>query len=672
MFRLVAAAGLLVALAFSFPASGQHRCGAHVISERSLQDPVISARRAALRQAADNWLKNHPQRSSQTVLTIPTVFHIMHDDGPENLSKAQILDQMRIINEDFRRLNADTTNTPLPFQAVAADCQIEFRLAQIDPDGNCTDGIVRVKTSGTVNAVDDIKDLSTWDNEKYLNVWVVKSIYNFTGSQGIILGYAYYPGSAPSGRDGYVVRADYVGSIEYAAGQVGRTATHEIGHYLDLVHVWGDSNCGDDLVNDTPPALGPNYGCNTYPRNTATCNTSSDGEMFVNYMDYSDDVCMNTFTQGQSQRMDAAIATYRSILVSPANHIATGIFNTPVACSMAPDFRANRRVICAGDSIQFTDQSWNGDPTARQWNFSGGITAPSSDSIVWVTFPNPGTFDAGITIGNAAGQNTKIRSGFVTVKPATAQLNGMYAENFDAGFNFSSSGMDQYGSNVPFALTPIAAASNPNSIVKVVSNNPADSVNVLVLPSLDLTGYSGINLNFKMAGVLTDVFSPASLKVDVSKDCGRTWFVRFQRRGTTLFSGIGNPAFVPAPSDWQQETVNISTLSNNPKVLVRFTLTSDRLSDFYLDDINITGVTASVEESPEQILLNVYPNPSSGSFTVALNEFIRDEIISLIDSPGRVIQSQPVSGNTVQFNLNLPSGIYYLRYLNRYYKISIQ
>jgi PKD repeat protein len=672
MFRCITAVCLLISFVVTFPAIGQHKCGSHIISQSSLSDPVISARRAALRHAADNWLKNNPQRSSQTVLTIPTVFHILHDDGPENLSKAQILDQMRIMNEDFRRLNSDTVNTPAPFQAVAADCQLEFRLAQLDPDGNCTDGIVRVKTSGTLNAVDDIKDLSTWDNERYLNVWVVKSIYNFTGSQGTILGYAYYPGTAPAGRDGFVIRADYVGSIEYAAGQVGRTATHEIGHYLDLVHMWGDSNCGDDQVSDTPPALGPNYGCFTFPRNTPACNTSPNGEMFVNYMDYSDDVCMNTFTQGQKQRMDAAIATYRSILVSSANHVSTGIFNTPVACNMVPDFRANRRVICAGDSVQFTDQSWNGDATSRQWNFTGGVTAPSGDSIVWVTFPSPGTYDAGITVGNAAGNNSKNRSGYITVKPIVAQVAGFYAENFDTNFNFSTSGMDQYGSNVPFALTTNAAASSPNALVKVVSNDPSDSVNVLVLPSLDLTGYTSLNLNFKIAGVLTDIFSPASLKVEVSKDCGRNWLVRYMRRGNALFSGVGSPSFVPAPSDWQQQTANIATLTNNAEALIRISLTSDRLSDFYLDDINITGVTTGVEEVSGQDLVSIYPNPSSGSFTVVLKDVKQNEVINILDSPGRLILSQPVTGSAMQFNLGLPAGFYYLQYLNSYYKISIQ
>ncbi|UPT65747.1 MAG: hypothetical protein M0D57_14645 [Sphingobacteriales bacterium JAD_PAG50586_3] len=136
---------------------------------------------------------NNPA-GEKAVRIIPVVFHVLHDGGPENISKAQIEDQIRILNEDFRRLNADTVNTPQPFKAVAADCNIEFRLANKDPQGNCTDGIIRINTPKTNDASDDngAKGVSYWPRNQYLNVWVVKNIDD-QGSGGIILGYAQLP-----------------------------------------------------------------------------------------------------------------------------------------------------------------------------------------------------------------------------------------------------------------------------------------------------------------------------------------------------------------------------------------------------------------------------------------------------------------------------------------------
>ncbi|NNC85545.1 MAG: zinc metalloprotease, partial [Bacteroidia bacterium] len=263
---------------------------------------------------------------------IPVVFHVIHEYGPENISKAQILDQIRILNEDFRRTNADTVNTPAAFTPVAADCNIEFRLAQLDPQGNCTDGIVRVYSPLTSSGIGDgaqLKALSRWPNDKYLNYWVVRTI------TGGILGYATFPGGNAN-VDGVVCGHNYTGSIGTAVGgayDLGRTATHEVGHWLSLLHIWGDSNCGNDLVADTPTASGSNFGCATYPH--VSCNNGPNGDMFMNYMDYSDDICFNIFTAGQSARMNATLNNARNNVWTQANLIATGTDGSATgACSL--------------------------------------------------------------------------------------------------------------------------------------------------------------------------------------------------------------------------------------------------------------------------------------------------------------------------------------------------
>lgn len=674
MRKYIAALCILTGLAGVKNAAAQeHSCAAHVISERSLQDPAIRERRTAYMNAAAQWLtRNNVQRNSQNPVIVPVVFHIMHDNGEENISKAQILDQLRIMNEDFRRQNADTVNTPAPFKTIAADCMIEFRLAQIAPDGSCTDGIVRVQTNLTNNATDDVKDLSSWDNDRYMNIWVVKSIYNFVGANGMILGYAYYPGTAPPGYDGLIIRADYTGSIEYADAQVGRTATHEIGHYLDLIHIWGDSNCGDDQVSDTPPAVDPNFGCPTFPHVRPACNPSPDGEMFMNYMDYANDVCMNAFTYGQKTRMEAVFANFRSNLVSPANHTSTGIFNTPVACQLVPDFRANRLVICEGDSVKFTDQSWNGTATSRTWNISGGVVAPSSDSIIWIRFNTAGTYDITLDVANAAGLVSKNKNGYIIVKPATAQFTGLYSENFDNNFNLPSSGIDQIAAVNSFIPTTLSSFSFPMSFYKPSAIAAADTFNVVVLPECDFSLYNNLKLNFKIAGRLTDALSQALLRVEVSNNCGVTWQPRFNHRGTALFSAVGSASFIPSLTDWKQESVSISSLSGSTKGLIRFILHSDKLSEFYIDDIQVSGVSTGLNEVKEADFVTVFPNPSNGNFTLQFKPGHTGEEICLYDTPGKLIEKRKISDNEMQMQLNLPAGMYYLKINDSYKKIIVR
>ena len=228
------------------------------------------------------------------VVTIPVVFHVVYRTSTENISDAQIQSQLDILNEDFRRLNADADNT----WPQAADTQIEFCLASFDPQGNPSTGILRVPTTVNGFGTNDAVKFSSqggsdaWPRDEYLNFWVC----NIGGG---ILGYAQFPGGSAS-TDGVVCGYQYTGNIGTATApfNLGRTATHEVGHWLNLRHIWGDGACGaSDFVDDTPDSDGPNYGCAI---GNVACSTV---DMVQNYMDYSDDACMNLFTQGQTDRM---------------------------------------------------------------------------------------------------------------------------------------------------------------------------------------------------------------------------------------------------------------------------------------------------------------------------------------------------------------------------------
>ena len=252
-----------------------------------------------------------PNKAVTGVITIPVVVHVVYNNSSENISDAQIMSQMTVLTDDFRRLNSDANNN----WPQAADSEIEFCLATVDPQGNTTSGITRTSTSVTsFSANDNMKFNSTggkdaWPASDYLNIWVCDL-------SGGLLGYAQFPGG-PSSTDGVVCDYQYFGTTGTATPpfDLGRTATHEVGHWLNLRHIWGDGGCGvDDFVSDTPLSDNPNYGC---PAGHSSCGTL---DMIENYMDYTDDGCMNLYTDGQKTRMRALFDTNgfrQSLLNSP-------------------------------------------------------------------------------------------------------------------------------------------------------------------------------------------------------------------------------------------------------------------------------------------------------------------------------------------------------------------
>ncbi|MEM7572891.1 MAG: T9SS type A sorting domain-containing protein [Bacteroidota bacterium] len=267
----------------------------------------------------------HSRSAVNGTITIPVVFHVVYNGSAENLSDAQLQSQLDVMNEDFRRLNADAANTPSTFLGVAADVEIEFCLATIDPAGNPTNGITRTSTTRTSFGTNDaVKFASSggkdaWPSSDYLNFWVCDI-------GGGILGYAQFPGG-PANTDGVVNDYRYTGRFGSAQApfNLGRTATHEVGHWLNLRHIWGDGNCNaDDFVGDTPTAGGPNYTgspCSFPGSNSCNDGAGDQPDMFQNYMDYSDDGCMNLYTAGQKARMRALFEPggfRESLLSSPA------------------------------------------------------------------------------------------------------------------------------------------------------------------------------------------------------------------------------------------------------------------------------------------------------------------------------------------------------------------
>ncbi len=322
LFLLIVFASLLN----SHYATAQRTCSAmHHLDQQIEQDPNRLITLQQIEKHTQQFI-DQSQKSFNGIVTIPVVFHVVYNSTTQNVSTAQLQSQLQVLNDDFRRLNSDA-NTTWP---QGADIEIEFCLASLDPSGNATSGITRTATSrSSFSSNDDVKfgnsgGHDAWPRDQYLNFWVCP-LDGF-------LGYAQFPGG-PAPTDGIVCDYRYTGTTGTAQApfDLGRTATHEVGHWLNLRHIWGDGSCGvDDLVGDTPTSDGPNYGCDA---GHVSCGSI---DMIANYMDYSDDACMNLFTQGQKSRMQALFASSgaRSSLVTstgcgaaPAPTCSDGIQN---------------------------------------------------------------------------------------------------------------------------------------------------------------------------------------------------------------------------------------------------------------------------------------------------------------------------------------------------------
>lgn len=610
--------------------------------------------------------KQQTKKQTSTIKVIPVVVHVIHNGGTENISDAQIQSQIDVLNEDFRRIPGSNGD------GAGVDTEVEFCLAKKTPEGNCTNGIVRIQSILTNHQTyqrSQLKQLSYWDNTRYLNIYLVKSI---NGSSGV-LGYSSFPGGPPD-EDGIVVRHNYFGRIGTAASSLGRTSTHEIGHWLGLYHTFnggcGVDTCSDgDYVCDTPPAANPNFGC---PSINSCSNDQPDvSDQIQNYMDYSNETCKNLFSFGQKQRIHASLNVFRTVIWSDSNLVFTGCDSASIAipCNVVADFTANAQSICINNQIVFTNKTLN-NATSYQWYFPGGTPSTSTLTNPTITYNSLGIFPVKLVAYGSLGVDSVEFQNYITVtNPPSGQAlpyfegfestifpdNGIVIENADNGITWERD-------TAAVVFSGIGAA----KINNLINTNYGQS-DALLLPSFDLTTFSGVPyLFFKWAYAKSDPNYSDELIVLVSKDCGVNWSQVFYRTGTNLVTGPTqtSPYIPDSTTAWKTANINLSTYSTFTNVQIKIVNVTDGGNNLYIDHINLGANITSIENWQLDYQFEIYPNPSSGLINLKCSMKNSEDVsLKIVDNLGRSVYSstfrfQTAGVNESIFDPNLPNGIY--------------
>ncbi|GJM28823.1 MAG: hypothetical protein DHS20C17_14580 [Cyclobacteriaceae bacterium] len=598
---------------------GQKNCGT-VTYQETLQKGSIEE----TRDAFEDWMYNKLTESrksplqaanarTQQVITIPVVVHIIHNGetigSGSNIDESRIIEQIERLNKDFRRLNSDTSNTPVEYLNIATDTEIQFVLAKRDPYGLPTEGINRVTGSRPVYDLvhnTELKALSYWPAEDYMNLWVAE-LEN-------LLGYAQFPVSSLGGleiasenrlTDGVVIDTDFFG-INQALNpeSIGRTCTHEVGHFLGLRHTWGDGGCSvDDFCEDTPRSDNSNFGC----PDTESCGSK---DMVQNYMDLSDDLCMNLFTICQKDRMNVVLGNSprRTSLVNSSGALPpimvdndAGIRELIVPqngiCSEMVSPKAIIQNTGTNTITSFEVELQIDDIPVESRTVS--ITLQLLETTL-VSFSNHEIPDMakveivinqtnGVVDGNPENNQQQVSvstKGFSSL-PISEDFNN-FPSNWETRNNDNSLTWD-------LANAPSETSANTAARVNFYNyENAKGEYDYLISPALDLTTYTGLNLEFDLSYAPFSAGDLDGLIVAISEDCGNTFpnqhYVYFKQGLELATAPVSGGSYVPSgKSDWNTEIINLDQYAGSSPLRIAFIAVNDYGNNLYIDNVNISG-----------------------------------------------------------------------------------
>lgn len=653
------------------PAYALHYCDVHKAYERLVHDnpgiesEILESEERLERETEEFAASGLANARSNYI--IPVVFHIVHANGLENVSDEQVYDAIRILNEDFNLGNVDVSAVIPEFENIVANVGVEFRLARLDPNGDCTKGIVRVFSTQTFSGGENLKTISpTWPRAKYMNVWLAADL------SGGAAGYTYTPGSvsgvwgAPA--DGIVIKHTYVGSIGTGSYTRSRALTHEVGHWINLRHPWGgsndpalESNCNsDDNVSDTP---------NTIGWTSCTLSGQSCGSLdnVQNFMEYS--YCSRMFTEGQKVRMLAALnssTASRNQLWSANTHAATGVLGDGILCQV--EIGASITEICVGDSVVFTDNSFH-DITGRQWSFEGGFPATSNNQEVVVYYNEPGLYNVGLQVNSPSQTLSETIPQYIRVW-AHEGVSLPYSEDFESAANVLTNwSLLNSDNGVAWEITSDVGLSGTHSLKLGNRYNPAEQIDEVMSKTINLSDTNTVvAMSFKYAYAKRNPGNNERLTVWISNDCGLSWSLRAMLNNNFETGSFTSANWSPSSeSQWQEVLINNITQSHYvSNFRFKFRFESDGGNNIFIDDINIGNAQSlSVQNLVDSDEVTLFPNPAGDQVNLLINGSLPFEYdLTVYNAMGQSVQSSANSyfaGGSDQIVLNtadFSSGIY--------------
>lgn len=641
--------------------------------------------------------RNAMRTSAPGTVTIPVVVHVLYTQSVENISDAQITSQITALNRDYSRANTDISKVPGAFTNVIGNANIQFALAKRDPNGQVTTGIHRLYTTKTSfdSDLDEAKFTSkggtdAWPRDKYLNIWVVPSI---TASGSTTLGYASFPGG-PANADGVVIAYQYFGTTGpvKAAFNMGRTGTHEVGHWLNLYHTFEGGCNGNttsscmsdgDYICDTPPTSTSNFQCPS-TQNTCTETPTDQNDMTMNYMDYVNDNCMYMFSAGQVTRMQATLNGSRSpiktsdALTDPNIQLDAGIYEiispseTVCTNNIDPVIKITNYGAKTITSMRITYALDAG--STYSFTYNGSVV---KNGVVEITLPaisnitaGSHTFQAAVTLVNGVADDNSANNQlsisftvqstqqlpFTETFANSSTLAGIWEiENPDASYTWESQN-----------LNTLSVHDHCISINNFDYKGGNGQIDALISPLINILATSTLQFDiaYKLFTPVTNTAENYSdtLQIIYSDDCGASFHTLYKKAGLDLTTSIPyytEDRFIPRDDEWRTETVDLSTL-NGKSVIFAFVNITDNENVLYLDEIQITSLTGFDDELIEKNSLSVYPNPGKNDFTIASLQDIQS--LHVTDITGREIYHASPLTTKYQLHLeNINAGVYLIK-----------
>lgn len=717
LFPSLRAALMLLAAFITLQLSAQRSCGSmEYLQQQIAADPDRGEFLEQIDLHTNAWIAAHGGEE-RAVVTIPVVFHVIWRTTAENISDARLLAQLDQLNKDYARLNSDAGSTPGAFLGVAANTQVQFCLAQRDPNGAATTGIVRRQTTVTSFSSNDAVKYTAnggsnaWPRDSYLNIWVC----NLGGG---LLGYAQFPGGAAA-TDGVVVLYSAVGGMSNPGTatpyHLGRTLTHEVGHWLNLRHIWGDANCGNDQVSDTPTQQTSNYGCPSFPK--VTCSNGPNGDMFMNYMDYTDDGCMNIFTAGQASRMQALFGTggSRAALLN-----SLGCVPPSGGTCAVPGGLASSSITASGATV-----SWSAVSGATSYDLQYKTAAAST----WTTVNTAATSanltglasgttynyqvrancSSGSSAYSAAGSFTTsaaatcatpsgLAASAITSSTATVSWTAVSgATSYNLQYKLASSStwttFNTTGTAVNF--TSLAAGTSYNAQVQAVCSSGSSAYSSAITFTTSAAACSDPYESNNTSGTATAIAVNTNINGLISSSTDKDWF-RFSNTSAASRIRI-DLTTLPADYDvrlYRGTSTQVGISQNGGTTSEAIILNTTTVATYYIQVYGYNGafstsqcytLRASIsgtnfrEGAPEAAadeevaleraegLVNLYPNPTAEKLNIDYVGMADGAVsITVLDAMGREALStrQGIVEGPMTFGLPLPglsNGLYVLR-----------